>query len=84
MPHEKSLLALIDPSVHTHAMFYPMNVPGLARRGQIGAFAGDPTLPYSTGWLERLVRFVRGTVVRHETLQRGETRRASPSVRSSC
>jgi hypothetical protein len=84
MSHEQSLFVLIDPSVHTEAMFYPVNVPGLARQGQIGAFADDPTLPYSTGRLKRLVRFARGTVVRHETLQRGETRRASRSVRSSC
>jgi hypothetical protein len=45
-------------------MFIPVDVPGSIRRNLIGAFADDPTIPYSPGWSRRLAGAVRSVARR--------------------
>ena len=45
-------------------MFIPVDVPGAMRRNLIGAFADDPTIPYSPGWSRRFVGAVRSVARR--------------------
>jgi hypothetical protein len=40
-------------------MFYPVDVPDLMRRNLTGAFASDPTVPYSPGRPWRLAGTLR-------------------------
>jgi len=40
-------------------MFIPVDVPGAMRRNLIGAFADDPTIPYSPSWSRRFAGAVR-------------------------
>jgi len=45
-------------------MFIPVDVPGSIRRNLIGAFADDPTIPYSPGWSRRFAGAVRSVARR--------------------
>jgi hypothetical protein len=45
-------------------MFYPVDVPGVMRRNLIGAFADDPTIPYSPRLSRRLAGAVRSVARR--------------------
>jgi hypothetical protein len=45
-------------------MFIPIDVPGAMRRNLIGAFADDPTIPYSPSWSRRLGDAVRSVAQR--------------------
>jgi hypothetical protein len=46
-------------NLHTHGMFYSVDIQGLVRRGTSGAFAGDPTVPYRPSRLLLLRRNLR-------------------------
>ena len=45
-------------------MFIPIDVPGSIRRNLIGAFADDPTIPYSPGRSRRFAGAVRSVARR--------------------
>jgi len=47
-------------------MFIPIDVPGAMRRNLIGAFADDPTIPYSPSWSQRFAGAVRSVAQRPE------------------
>jgi len=57
-------------------MFIPIDVPGAMRRNLIGAFADDPTIPYSPGWSQRLAGAVRSVARRPD----GDTRPSRAGV----
>jgi hypothetical protein len=57
-------------------MFIPIDVPGAMRRNLIGAFADDPTIPYSPGWPRRLAGTVRSVARRPDE----DTHLSSPGV----
>ena len=60
-------------------MLYPVNVPDLVRRTVNGAFATDPTIPYSPARPRRLAGTL--AVVRAATRPR---RPPEPRARSDC
>lgn len=45
-------------------MFIPVDVSGSMRRNLIGAFADDPTIPYSPSWSRRFAGAVRSLAQR--------------------
>jgi hypothetical protein len=47
-------------------MLYPVNAPGLVRRNLNGAFANDPTIPYSPSRARRLAGTVRSIARRSD------------------
>jgi hypothetical protein len=47
-------------------MLYPVNVPGLVRHNLNGAFADDPTIPYSPSRRRRLASAVRSIARRSD------------------